>query len=255
MMIRLLVLSLLASFSAKAQKLPTIEEKTASFSKQPGFVPFYWDENAGKLWLEISRLDSEMLYQTSLPAGLGSNDIGLDRGLTGETKIIRFSKTGRKILMVQPNYGYRAITSDANERRAVEESFAQSVLMGFTVEAETGNRYLVDATDFFLRDALKAANRIRGNQQGSFSFDKSRSALYLPRTKNFPLNTEIEATITLTNTDGNVGNFVQSVSPSPDALTLRMHHSFVQLPDGNYTRQQFHQHRLFRLQYAHCRAH
>lgn len=233
-MIRLFVLLLIAATTATAQKLPTIEEKTAAFSKQQGFVPFYWDENAGKLWLEITRLDSEFLYQTSLPAGLGSNDIGLDRGLTGETKVIRFSKTGRKILMVQPNYGYRAISPDANERRAVEESFAQSVLWGFTVEAETGNRYLVDATDFFLRDAMKAANRIRGNQQGTYSFDKSRSVMYLPRTKNFPLNTEIEATITLTNADGNVGNFVQSVAPSTDALTLRMHHSFVQLPDANY---------------------
>lgn len=231
---RLFVLLLLAATTATAQKLPTIEEKTASFSKQTGYIPFYWDENAGKLWLEITRLDSVFLYQTSLPAGLGSNDIGLDRGLTGETKVIRFSKTGRKILMVQPNYGYRAITPDANERRAVEESFAQSVLWGFTVEAETGNRYLVDATDFFLRDAMKAVNRIRSNQQGTYSFDKSRSVIHLPRTKNFPFNTEIEATITLTNTDGNVGNFVQSVAPSTDALTLRMHHSFVQLPDGNY---------------------
>lgn len=233
-MIRLLVLLLMAATTAHAQKLPSIEEKTVGFVKQQGFVPFYWDENAGKFWLEISRLDSEFLYQTALPAGLGSNDIGLDRGLTGETKVVRFSKTGRKILMVQPNYGYRAITSDANERRAVEESFAQSVLWGFTVEAETGNRYLVDATEFFLRDAMKAANRIRGNQQGTYSFDKSRSTFYLHRTKNFPLNTEIEATITLTNVDGNVGNFVQSVAPSTDALTLRMHHSFVQLPDGNY---------------------
>lgn len=235
MTIRLLVILLAATCSATAQKLPSIEEKTAAFIKQSGFLPLYWDENAGKLWLEISRLDSELLYQTSLPAGLGSNDIGLDRGLVGETKIVRFSKTGRKILMVQPNYDYRAVTPNANERRAVEESFAQSVAWGFTIEAETGNRFLVDATDFLLRDAMKAANRIRGSQQGNFAFDKSRSAIYLPRTKNFPLNTEIEATITLINADGNVGNFVQSVAPSSDALTLRMHHSFVQLPDNNFT--------------------
>jgi hypothetical protein len=65
--------------------------------------------------------------------------------------------------------------------------------------------------------------------------DKSRSAVYLPQTKNFPQNTELEATITLVNNDGETGNYVQSVTPSPEAITLRMHHSFVQLPDNNYT--------------------
>lgn len=109
---------------------------------------FYWDENASKIFLEVDKLDSEFLYVTSLPAGLGSNDIGLDRGLLGGERIVKFSKTGRKILLIQPNYNFRAITNDAAERRAVEQSFAQSTIWGFTVEAETANRSLVDATDF-----------------------------------------------------------------------------------------------------------
>ena len=136
--------------------------------------------------------------------------------------------------MTVPNYAYRAITKDVNEKRAVEQSFAQSVLWGFTVEAESNTHALVDATDFILRDAMRVGNRIRQSQQGVFTFDKTRSAIYLERTKNFPLNTEIEATITLTNADGAVGNFVQSVTPSAEAITLRMHHSFVQLPDNDY---------------------
>ena len=105
---------------------------------------------------------------------------------------------------------------------------------GFTIEAETNNRFLIDATDFVLRDALKAGNRLKQSQQGNFTFDKTRSALYPQQTKNFPLNTEIEATITLTNSDGTIGNYVQSVTPSPEAITLRMHHSFIQLPDNKY---------------------
>jgi hypothetical protein len=136
--------------------------------------------------------------------------------------------------MIEPNYGYRAVTNDVAEKRAVEQSFAQSTLWGFTTEAETGNHYLVDATDFLLRDAMQAANRLKSNQQGNYTLDKTRSAIYLPRTKNFPLNTEFEATVTFTNADGITGNFVNSVAPSPEALTLRMHHSFVQLPDGDY---------------------
>lgn len=216
------------------QGLPSIEEKTRDLKKQEGFFNFYWDENTGKIWLEVDTLNTEILYVVSLPAGLGSNDIGLDRGLLGGGRIVKFSKTGRKILLIQPNYDYRAVTNDAAEKRAVEQSFAQSTLWGFSVEAESNNHYLVDATDFLLRDAMQVSNRLKSNQQGTYTLDKSRSAIYLPRTKNFPLNTEFETTITFTNSDGNTGNYVNSVTPSPEAVTLRMHHSFVQLPDNEY---------------------
>jgi len=229
-----LLLLLFASLISVAQNLPSIEEKTKGFKKYEGYMNFYWDENAGKVWLEIDKLDTEILYQTSLPAALGSNDIGLDRGLQVDTRIIKFTRTGRKILMVQPNYEYRAVTTDKAEQRAVEQSFAQSTIWGFVTEAESSGHVLVDATDFLLRDAVKAANRLRGMRQGNYSPDKSRSAIYLPQSKNFPQNTELEATITLVNNDGETGNYVQSVTPSPEAITLRMHHSFVQLPDGNY---------------------
>lgn len=227
-------LLLFISSLAIAQKLPTIEEKTTGYKKYEGYIPFYWDDNNGKMWLEIGLFDSELLYQTSLPAGLGSNDVGLDRGLLGSTSIVKFSKVGRKVLMVQPNYNYRAISNDAAERRAVEQSFAQSVLWGFNAEAESNGKVLVDATDFILRDAMKVSNRLRTMQQGSFVFDKTRSAVYLPRTKNFPQNTELEVTTSFINSDGTIGTYLQSVTPSVDVITVRMHHSFVQLPDNNY---------------------
>jgi hypothetical protein len=225
---------LLLSVLSNAQKLPTVEEKTNGLKKYTGFLDFYWDENTGKVWLDINKLDSEMIYVTSLPAGLGSNDIGLDRGLLDATRIVKFSKVGRKVLMIVPNYDFRAVTADAAERRAVEQSFAQSAIWGFTAEAESNGHVLVDATDFILRDAIRVGNRLRGSKQGNYSFDKNRSAVYLPRTKNFPNNTEIEATITLVNNDGETGNYVGAVTPSPDAVTLRIHHSFVQLPDSDY---------------------
>ena len=221
-------------FYVAAQKLPAIEEKTKDLKKYEGFMNFYWDENAGKIWLEVDKLDTEILYVTSLPAGLGSNDVGLDRGLLGSERIVKFTKTGRKILLIQPNYNYRAVTNDVAEKRAVEQSFAQSTLWGFVTEAETGNRVLVDATDFLLRDAMQVTNRLRSNQQGNYSLEKSRSAIYLPRTKNFPMNSEFEATVTFINNDGTTGNYVNAVTPSAEAITLRLHHSFVQLPDNDY---------------------
>ena len=231
---RLLLLFFLSPLFLTAQKLPSIEEKTRDLKRQEGFFNFYWDENTGKIWLEVDTIDTEVLYVLSLPGGLGSNDIGLDRGLLGGGRIVKFTKVGRKILMVQPNYNYRAITSDAAEKRAVEQSFAQSTLWGFMVEAESNNHYLIDATDFLLRDAMQISNRIRNRQQGNYILDKSRSAVYLPRTKNFPLNTEFETSVTFTNSDGVTGNFVNSTAPSAEAITLRIHHSFVQLPDNDY---------------------
>jgi len=221
-----------------AQKLPAIEEKTGTAQKFEGYFTFYWDENAGKIWLEVQP-GKEFLYVQSLPAGLGSNDIGLDRGLLGKSRIVRFNVIGRKALLIEPNLNFRAITNDLAEKRAVEQSFAQSIIWGFTVEAESHGKMLVDATDFFIRDAMRINNRLKNLKQGIYNFDKNRSAIYKERTKNFPFNTEIEAIITLVNNDGETGNFLQSVTPSSEAMSVRIHHSFVQLPDDNYRPREF----------------
>lgn len=218
----------------RAQKLSSIEDKTKNFQSYKGFFNFYWDATAGKLWMEIDRMDSEFLYHTSLPAGLGSNDVGLDKGMMGQTSIVRFNRVGNKILLVQSNYDFRAISPDAAERNAVTQSFAQSVIWGFTAEAETGGKVLVDATNFFLRDAMQVVNTLRNAKQGNYVVDATRSAIYLPRTKNFPFNSEFEATVTFANTDGKPGGFVTPVVPSPESITLRLHHSFVQLPDAHF---------------------
>lgn len=225
----------LVSFALPAFcQLKTIEELTGSYKKYPGYFTFFWDENAGKIWLIIDKFDTEVLYQTSLPAGLGSNDVGLDRGLQGATRVVKFTRVGNRVLMIQPNYRYRAVSSDQAEQRAVEQSFAQSVIWGFEVKGETQGAVLVDATDFLIRDAMMAASRLRGMKQGGYSFDRSRSAMYLPRTRNFPDNTEFEATITLVSNDADAGSLVQAVTPSAEAISLRMHHSLVKLPDNNY---------------------
>lgn len=229
-----ILLLLLLPLFITAQKLPSIEEKTNGLKKYEGYFTFYWDENTGKVWLEVDKLDTEFLYVVSLPAGLGSNDIGLDRGLLGEDRVVKFNKVGRKILLIQPNYSYRALSNDAAEKRAVEQAFAQTTVWGFTAEAESNGKFLVDATDFLMRDAMKVSNTIRRMRQGNYVLDKTRSAMYLARTKNFPLNSELEVSVTYTNSDGEVGNFVQSVAPSTEAITLRIHHSLVQLPDNNY---------------------
>ena len=186
------------------------------------------------MWLEIQRFDQELLYVSGLSAGIGSNDIGLDRGQLGRERLVSFQRVGPKILMVQPNTAYRAAAAAGDEKRAVEESFAQSIVWGFTVAAETGGRVLVDATDFLLRDAHGVIGRLR---PATFRLDRSRSAVYLPRTKAFPKNTEMEVTLTFVaegSTAGAGGGFEKgslgAVAPSADAVTVRQHHSLVELP-------------------------
>jgi hypothetical protein len=164
----------------------SIADKVAGMERYPGYFTFYWDSKAGKIWLEIDNWDAEFLYVNSLPAGIGSNDIGLDRGQIGGGRIVKFERSGPKVLLVQPNYDFRAVSSNADEVRAVKEAFAQSVLWGFEVSAEEGSRVLVDATSFYLRDVHDVIGTIKQTNQGAFRLDASRCAFYLPRTKNSP---------------------------------------------------------------------
>lgn len=232
----LLALGLLVS-TLSAQSLPAIKAKTAGMRPLPGYIPMYWDEKAGKLWLELGNWTEHVLYYPSLPAGVGSNDIGLDRGQLGGEKLVRWQRQGPKVLLVHVNTRYISTSPDRVERRTVSDSFAESVLWGFEVAAEDGERVLVDATAFLLRDAHGIAERMREASQGAFKVDPSRSALYEPRTKNFPQNTEIETVLTLTS--DNPGPLVRSVAPTAEAVTVRQHHSFVHLPPMPYRSRAF----------------
>jgi hypothetical protein len=218
--------------SPQLQAQSGIASKVAGMIKHDGYFVFYLEEKTHKIFLEIDKLDAEFLYINSLPAGIGSNDIGLDRGQLGGERIVKFVRYGPKVLMIQPNYDYRAISQNELERKAVEQAFAQSVLWGFKVEAEDGGKVLIELTDFIMQDAHNVVGRLRSSRQGNYKLDASRSALYPERIKNFPQNTEFEVTLTFSGTPE--GGWIRSVTPSPDAITVRQHHSFVQLPDDDY---------------------
>lgn len=214
-----------------------IEAKTSGLKRFPGFIEFYIDEKQDKVFLLIKEFNKELLYVNSLPAGIGSNDIGLDRGQLGGERIVRFEKRGPKVLMIEPNYRYRAITSNVAERKAVEEAFAQSVLWGFKTEAEHEGAVLVDASDFFIQDVHGVAETLKSQQQGSYSLDKSRSAFYPERIKNFPKNSEFEVILTFTGQP--TGAYIRSVTPTPSSVSVRQHHSLIELPDNDYTPRKF----------------
>ena len=238
----------------------SIDDRTSGMKKIDGYFPLYWDERTGSMFLEISRLDTDFLFSSGLSAGLGSNDIGLDRGSgRGGGRLVQFQRVGPRVMMVQGNQSFRSSSKNPLERKSVEDSFAKSILWGFTVAAESSGRLLVDATDFFLRDVVSAATSLR---PGNYRVDRTRSAFYLPNTRNFPKNTEVDMTLTFVNEQtgggggggggptqgpapigaaggGGGGGFggglfsgsVGSVTPSPEAVTMREHVSFVELPD------------------------
>lgn len=218
--------------NATPAALPSIAQKTAGMQKFDGYFPFYWDARAGKIWLAVDKWDSEFLYLDTLADGMGQNDVGLDRGQRGGEHIVKFERVGPRVLLIQPNYAFRALTDNANERRSVEESFPQSALWGFDVAAEDGQTVLVDATAFFMHDAHNVIGTLRRSQQGPFHIDASRCAIYLPRTKNFPKNTEVEAILTFASDEP--GPLVREVTPDPSSMTLHQHYSFVDLPDAGY---------------------
>ena len=236
-----------------ADQIPSIEERTKGLKKIDGLFPLYLDEAGGRLWLEIPKLDVEVLYSTGLATGLGSNDIGLDRGVLTGSRIVKFERAGPRILLVQPNYQFRALTTNPAEARTVRDAFARSVLWGFPIGAVAGDRVLVDFTDNLVRDGNDMAGRLR---PGSYRFDATRSSIYPPMTLGFPKNTEMEAELTFVRQPGaaaapgggrgagggGAGPFfegVGSVAANAEAASLRVHHSIVELPDANYTPRRF----------------
>lgn len=230
---------LLASiFLSSALAIPEIVDRTSGFQSFDGFMKFYWDETEGKIWLEIERLREEFLYVNSMATGVGSNDIGLDRTQLGSQKLVYFDRRGPKVLLIQPNLLHRAEeTTNPLESQAVRDAFAESVIWSFKIEAESGGRILVDLTEMLIQDHRNISARLKMLDEGSFGFDQNRSAIYLPRTKNFPDNTEFEVTITLTGS--NPGPELISVAPTPEIVTVRQHHSIIRLPEP-YNRREYH---------------
>ena len=197
-----------------------------------GFFKMHYSESEDKLYLEVDKIDAEFLYVHSLRTGLGSNDIGLDRGQLGGTAIVKFQKAGNKLLLVQPNQRFRANTDNMLEKRSIEEAFAKSVLFGFPIKETKGDTYVIDFTPFLMEDTHGVAQRLKQAKEGTYKLDTSRSAIHMERTKSFPKNTEFEAMITFKGQA--TGRNIRSVAPDSGALTVVQHYSFVELPDDNY---------------------
>lgn len=198
---------------------------------------FSYNDDSGKIILEIKNLDSEFMYINSLSRGVGNNDLGLDRGQLGNSRVVYFTKRGNKILLIQPNLRYVSNSSNYLENKAVEEAFARSVLFGFDIIEKSNDSYKIDITSFLISDAHGVSQRLKYSNSGSYTLNKSMSAIDLDRTKAFPKNIEFDVLLTFTGNPS--GNLVRSVTPTASNLTVNQHHSFVELPDNNYKKRKF----------------
>jgi len=232
---KLIAMFLFLSFSI--QGFAQFFKDNKNITRYEGYFTFYYDEGNDKIFLEIENLDQEFLYVNALSEGIGSNDIGLDRGQLGNTRVVKFIKAGNKLLLIQPNQYYRAITNNIEEKKSVEQAFAKSILRGFKIKEVENGKYLVDATSFFIRDAHGVMGRLSAKKQGKYTLDRSRSAINLERTRAFPENVEFDVMITFKGVPK--GYDISSVVPTSTSVTVNQHHSFIALPDNNYTPRKF----------------
>ncbi|GEQ86238.1 hypothetical protein ULMS_17460 [Patiriisocius marinistellae] len=204
-----------------------------------GYFNFHYSETEGEIYLEIPKsfIDKEFLYVHSLRTGLGSNDIGLDRGQLGDQALVKFLKSGNKLLLLQPNLKFRAETENQLEKKSINEAFAKSVLFGFSIKETKAENYIIDLTPFLMEDAHGITSRLKKQKEGTYKIDATRSSIWLERTKAFPKNVEFESLLTFKGEA--TGKNVRSIAPDSKALSVIQHHSFVELPDANYTPRAF----------------
>ncbi|UAA37870.1 zinc-dependent metalloprotease [Paraneptunicella aestuarii] len=238
----ILVLLTTTSNVALAEENKTLSptEYVQNLESKQGFYTFYYRPSDGKLYLLVnkSQLDDEFLFQSSLPYGMGSNDIGLDRGQLGDTRLVKFERFGKRVLLKQLNTGYRASTDNPAEKQSVNEAFASSVIAGLEIVAESDEQLLVDYTDFLLSDIHRIGETLKTQKQGSYKIDATRSGVHAENSKAFPDNIELESLVTFVGSDA--GDFVKQVTPSYESITVHLHHSLIRLPDNNYKTRVFH---------------
>jgi hypothetical protein len=184
--------------------------------------------------LELPGDSTRALLLTTLATGLGSNPVGLDRGANGGDYVVRFDRSGERVLAVLENWQYRSSdTANRAHQRTVAEAFPPSTVAALPLVASEGGRLLVDATDFVVRDWMDVPRTLERTGQGSYAVARDRSGLNRALTRNFPRNTEIDVTLTFA-ASGRPGPIVERITPDGRAFTLREHLSLIPLPDGQF---------------------
>ncbi|WP_350431791.1 zinc-dependent metalloprotease [Shewanella sp. H8] len=201
-----------------------------------GFINLFYDTKSANLYLQANKLNQPFLLLTSLPHGVGSNDIGLDRGQLGQTRMVQFEQHGPYLMLKQLNTQYRATSNNVAERQAVTQAFAESILwQGKLVEGKTA---IVAINDLVINDLHGVSAVLAATKQGQYSLDRNRSVILPLGIKSFERNADIDVNLTF-NAD-KAGKQVAEVTPDGTAMSVRVRYSFVQLPDDGYEPRSYH---------------
>lgn len=202
-------------------------------AEYPGFLSVTTTSD-GSVLVTLDRDTTEVLHAVALAHGAGSNELGLDRGSLGGTKLVSFERVHNSILLKQPNVSVR--DNRANES-SVRESFAHAILWSFPIKSDSAG-IVIDITPFLLQDGMNVSQKLQRAGEGQFSLDRSRSYVDTEGILNFPLNTEID--VVQTYTGRNTGYNLAGVVPSLTDISLTVHHSFFALPDDGFETRSFH---------------
>ena len=209
------------------------QARAQASAQEAPFIGVRVDEDRNKVLLEIppARMGKDFLHQTVLATGGGVGALGLDRGQTGGSYVVRLERKGKRVVLVRDNWNVRALGANEAGERAASEAFPTSVVASFPVESEGNGNVVVDATTLFLSDAYGIAESGRRLQQGTARVDATRSWIDPSRTKGFPLNTEIHAVLTFA--VDNPGMALRRAAPEAASPTFELHHSLVALPEAS----------------------
>ncbi|MEO1188841.1 MAG: DUF5117 domain-containing protein, partial [Pseudomonadota bacterium] len=217
-----------------------VHESVDEFVRKDGFLTLFADEEGGRVYAVFPAANEDdvslrAIYAAGLTSGLGSNPIGLDRGLFDGGSLIAFRKIGNRLVAEQENWNYQASSENPLERKAVRESFARSFLWSGEITATGPNgESLVDISSFLTRDALGIVKTLKDHPDGgAFSIASDRTFPDAANALAFPDNVEFDAFLTLTS--DSPGREVRATAADGRAITMVMHHSLVRLPDEGYT--------------------
>jgi hypothetical protein len=243
MTLRLACLLLASAMPAAALAIDPPAQVLQNTVAQDGLVPVHVDRRNGRILLSLPAPDADgiagrYLYVAGLETGLGSAPVGLDRGLSGGSKILVFRRVGRRVLAEVENPRFRAEGAGAAEQGAVRGSFAYSTLWMGDVAAETPDgRLLVDVSSFLTRDELGIVQALRQGGGGDFRLVPELSVADPNAVRAFPDNVELEARLTFVSTAPTAE--VNNIAPVSGNLSFIVRHSLIRLPGPGYQPRRF----------------
>ena len=125
----LLLAMILSATGTPVLALATPQEVLRGTELRDGLLPVHVDRSGGRILLSLPAPDAEgvsgrFIHVTALETGLGSAQLGLDRALSGGSRLLVFRRIGRRVAAEIENPRFRATGSPPGEQAGVRRAFA-----------------------------------------------------------------------------------------------------------------------------------